>query len=496
MYNSPLLGSILLVVIALSAWASWRSFKNQKYTFAIGLIVLIGLLLKVYMSSDLFLHPWDERYHALVAKNMLNHPLVPTLFDKPILEYDYKMWTYNHIWLHKQPVPLWGIMSSLAVFGVNSFAVRLPSILLTSLGTIISYRFGKQLFSRRVGLFAAVFYATNGLILEISSGRVATDHIDIFFLFFIQLAIYLGWEFAQRKSLFLNILCGIAIGLAVLSKWLPALIVLPIWGAFLLYSKRFSFKEILAHGLVLCAAIAAVVLPWQLYIHSEFPLEAAWESTFNSKHVFETLDVSVQPWYYHFTMLRINYGELIYLPLIWFAYKTIRKRTNWKYWALFIWIAVPYIFFSIVMTKMQGYTVFAAPAVFLVLALFIDFLIRFRKRFNYRWVPILGVVALIALPIRFTIERAKPFQTVNSPDWQNDITELSDQINQQEKVVVFNVNRPIELMFHSNCTAYNTIPSSEKMQALIVEGYTVYVNQESDLELEEIQTIWYPSLTE
>jgi len=457
---------------------------------------LIGLLLKVYISSDMFLHPWDERYHALVAKNMLNHPLVPTLFENPILEYDYKMWTYNHIWVHKQPVALWGIISSLALFGVNSFAVRIPSILLTSLGTIISYQFGKKIFSRRIGLLSAFFYATNGLILEISSGRITTDHVDIFFLFFVQLSAYLAWEFAQRKSMWINVLCGIAIGLAILSKWLPALIVLPIWGAFILHSKQFSFKEIIVHGLILVLTVAAIALPWQLYIHSQFPLEAAWESSFNTKHLFETIEVEAQPWYYHFTMLRINYGELIYLPLIWFAFKTIRKRSNWKYWSLFIWIAVPYVFFSIAATKMQGYTIITAPAVFLVLALFVNYLAHFRTRFKQRWIPIVGIVLLIGLPIRFTIERMKPFQTVETPKWQKDIIDLSTNIGDEEKVIVFNVSHPIELMFHANCTAYNTIPSSEKMQELIDEGYFIYVNQDGEAEQKEIKRIWYPSLTE
>ena len=449
------------------------------------------------MSSDLILHPWDERYHALVAKNMLAHPLRPTLFETPLLDYDYKMWTYNHIWLHKQPLSLWGIMSSLALFGVNTFAVRIPSILLTSLGTIISYQFGRKLFNRRVALFSSFFYAINGLILEITSGRIATDHVDIFFLFFIQLAIYLAWEFAQRKSLLLNLLCGICIGLAILSKWLPALIVLPIWGAFVLYSKRFTFKEFLIHGLILILPIVAVALPWQVYIHAQFPLEAAWESTFNQKHIFETLDVQPQPWYYHFTMLRINYGELIYLPLLWFAYKTIKKRTNWKYWALFIWIIIPYLFFSIVQTKMQGYTLFAAPAVFVILGLFIHYLIRFRKNFTYKWVPILGLILLIGLPIRFSIERLKPFQTVEISRWQTDILDLSKEIGNAEKVVVFNVNHPIELMFHSNCTAYNSGPTPEVIQSLLKEGYTIYVNQPNKFEEDGIiKYLMYESLVD
>lgn len=434
------------------------------------------------MSSDLFLHPWDERYHALVAKNMLGHPLKPTLFETPLLDYDYRMWSYNHVWLHKQPLALWGIMSSFALFGINTIAVRIPSILLTTLGTLISYQFGKKLFNRKVAFFSSLFYATNGLIIEITSGRIPTDHVDIFFLFFIQLSVYLSWEFAQRKSVILNLLCGVCIGLAILSKWLPALIVLPIWGAFVLHSKRFSFKEFLFHGLILLLPIIAIALPWQFYIHDQFPLEATWEGSFNTKHLFETIEVQAQPWYYHFTMLRINYGELIYLPLLWFAYKTIKKRTNLKYWALFIWIAIPYLFFTIAQTKMQGYTLITAPAVFVVLGFFIHYLIRYRKSFKYKWVPILGLILLIGLPIRFTIERLRPFRTVEVPQWQKDIDHLTKEIGSAEKVVVFNVNHPIELMFHSNCTAYNSVPSPETIKRLQEEGYTIYVNQPNKFE--------------
>jgi len=74
---------------------------------ALFFIVLSGFLFFVYTASDFFLHVWDERYHALVAKNLTKHPFFPTLYDKPILPFDYKSWVGNHIWLHKQPLPLW-----------------------------------------------------------------------------------------------------------------------------------------------------------------------------------------------------------------------------------------------------------------------------------------------------------------------------------------------------------------------------------------------------
>ena len=75
---------------------------------------------------------------------------------------------------------------------------------------------------------AAFFYSINGLIIELAAGRVATDHADTFFLFFVELAVFLTICFVQKKKTVYNLMAGVAIGAAVLSKWLPALIVLPV----------------------------------------------------------------------------------------------------------------------------------------------------------------------------------------------------------------------------------------------------------------------------
>src|SRR3989304_1374435 len=101
---------------------SWRKFNSKQYTFSIFLLLLAGLILRIYISSDFYLHSWDERFHALVAKNLINHHLKPTLYDNPILQYDYKCWVGNHIWVHKQPLSLWTIALSLWIFGINEIA--------------------------------------------------------------------------------------------------------------------------------------------------------------------------------------------------------------------------------------------------------------------------------------------------------------------------------------------------------------------------------------
>src|SRR4030042_4334558 len=184
-------GIIVFIICTLCILLSWRFFKKSSLKSALLLLVISGLILRLYGASDHYLHAWDERYHALVAKNLIHHPLKPTLYDNPLLAYDYKNWTGNHVWLHKQPLPLWGIALSIWLFGANEMAVRLPSIILTIIGILIMFRTARILYNPGVAFIAAFLYSINGLIISLAGGRDATDHIDIFFLFFISLAVLL-----------------------------------------------------------------------------------------------------------------------------------------------------------------------------------------------------------------------------------------------------------------------------------------------------------------
>lgn len=79
----------------------------------------------------------------------MNHPLKPTLYDNPILPYDYRNWVGNHVWVHKQPLPLWIMSASMWLFGVNEIALRLPSIILTTIGIWLSFIIGRYFFNKK-----------------------------------------------------------------------------------------------------------------------------------------------------------------------------------------------------------------------------------------------------------------------------------------------------------------------------------------------------------
>ncbi|MGB0807191.1 MAG: hypothetical protein ACPGRC_10900, partial [Salibacteraceae bacterium] len=218
------------------------------------------------------------------------------------------------------------------------------------------------------------------------------------------------------------------------------------------------------------------VIPWQWYAITEFPQEYLWESTYNLLHITEVLSDQGGSWFYHFEKLRINYGELVYLPVLWFLYKTVKQKKDFRYWAISIWFIVPYIFFSFVATKMQGYTMFAAPAVFLIIAIFIEALINKEALEKHQWITKTIVILLIALPIRFSIERMKPFtQRERTPRWVNSFKNF-ERNTKKEKNVVFNISRPIEFMFYTSHVAYRKTPTVQEVTSIVNKGYRVVIN--------------------
>lgn len=473
--ENQIFGILTIIICTIGYYFSFRYHKKDNYFVAILLLLVCGLVLRVYVSSDFFLHTWDERYHALVAKNFMQHSLKPTLYDNPLLPYDYKNWMANHIWVHKQPLPLWFMAGSMWLFGINEFALRLPSILLTTIGIFLTFFIGKYFFSRKTGFLAAFFYSINGLIIELTAGRVATDHIDIFFLFFIELAVFFSIVLVQKKKLIYTVLLGISMGLAILSKWLPALIVLPIWLLIAYDSGKFKIKEIIFHSLVSLFVSVLIFLPWQIYIFKSFPLEAQWETSFNLKHFTEVIEDRTGPFYYFFDKIRVNYGELIYLPLFWFFWKVTRKQIDYKSIAICIWFLVPFFIFSIAKTKMQAYLLFTAPALFMITAEYWYMLSVYKENCKFKWFYNLILILLIALPVRYAIERIKPFEKLDrKPQWVVKLKKLNDK--KIENGVLFNYEKPIEAMFYTNLTVYSEIPDKKLINELIAKGFYVIIN--------------------
>ncbi|HZX96024.1 MAG TPA: glycosyltransferase family 39 protein, partial [Myxococcales bacterium] len=163
-----------MTAILLAAGAfRWRAHVR----LAPWLAAASGTALALAMSMDDFLHPWDERYHAVVARHLISHPLVPTLYEETPLPMA-PVWGSGHVWIHKPPFPLWLMAASLRLLGTCEFAVRLPSVLLLAACAFATARIGSRLLDERAGLIGAFLVAVNGNLLDLASGRKPTDHVD------------------------------------------------------------------------------------------------------------------------------------------------------------------------------------------------------------------------------------------------------------------------------------------------------------------------------
>jgi 4-amino-4-deoxy-L-arabinose transferase-like glycosyltransferase len=472
-------GIITVLISSALFYKAYRCYKLGDFSKSIFYLILGGFVLRIFAGFDLYLHPWDERYHALVAKNFIKHIFIPALYDNPVLPFNIENWGGNYIWVHKQPLPMWFMSASMSIFGINEIALRLPSIILSTIGIYLTYYIFKHLFGEREALLAAFFHSISGFIIEITAARVPTDHYDLFFFFFIEFAIFLIIVYLKTGKRYINILIGIAIGCAVLCKWMPAFIVVPIW--IILVWKKDSFKDITVNLFIILFFAFLIFLPWQIYIHSAFPQETAFENQQIFQRFFVALDgMDGGPLYYLYNVQR-NINVFVYIPMIWFIYMTIKNRNEEKYWAVLIWFIVPYIFFSFVITKMQGYVLFVAPSIFIMISLFFWDMFDNIKKYKFSLLIKILLAGILIYSVYYSINRVKPFEILDrNPKWAQELKNLNNRIP-EKKSVIFNVENYIEAMFYSDFIVYKDLPSRQTINDIKNKGYIIYIYDKGNL---------------
>jgi len=482
--TSLIFGIFLFIICLIGYFFAYWFSRQQKYTYAIATIILCGLLLRLYTGFDLYLHDWDEKYHALVAKNLINHPFKPTLYDNPLLPYQLERWVENNVWLEKGPIPLWNCAVSLRLFGLNEVAVRIPAIVLSTIAILLTFLIGKLLFNRKVGLMASFLHSVNGLLIEVAGGRVSSDMVETTFIFFVELGVFIGvYAIIHRKLYLMSMLIGFITGCSLLCKWSPGLIVIPVWLAGAYFSKKYTIKQLFLCIIFMSVSCGLTFSAWIIYILNTFPQEAKFvlrKFLFAYNKSFEGHEA---PFYYYFDhILRMIFGELVYIPLLLSLYFLFWKRRRWQLILISVWWLVPIVIFSFGAMKRQTYMLISAPAIFLIISFCWFYLKSVREKVKFKWVVSIVLFLLIALPVRYCIERVKPFERRDrNPDWAVKARSLRYKIPAGNNVVIFNVEKNIEIMFYNDCTAYQKLPSLDTLKQLQSQGCLVIVNDNGNL---------------
>lgn len=211
-----------------------------KYRLALGLIFLLALVLRMWgirygLIEGLSFHP-DEPTYVLRASRMTWHDLNPRYFINPSL-YIY------FLFFQIQVVKLLGVFKSSQVAGSNvPFLIgRMTSALLGSSTVLVLYFVGKHLFSRKVGLLAA-------LLLSVAFMHCRDSHFavsDITMTFFLTLAFYFCIRYVNTGQRVHSLCAGLLAGIAVSAKYSAGLIITTIVVAHILValSRKASVRR-------------------------------------------------------------------------------------------------------------------------------------------------------------------------------------------------------------------------------------------------------------
>ena len=368
------ISSVILLVLSVI------SFQLNKINLSLAFLFFGSLVLGVFVAGlDSFINLWDEQYHALVAKNLLKHPLKPVLIEEPIFDFVYS-WAYTTTWLHKQPLFLWQIALSIKLFGLNELAVRLPSVLMHAVMTFFIYRTGRVTFSKTTGYYAALLFTCAYFPLEFLTGFYATDHNDNAFFFYSFASFWALLEYQTSKKNVFIVLVGLLSGCAILCKWLTGLLPYLVWLIIICSERKkeniFQPLKKLLLSFLICVA---VFVPWQVFAYINYPVEYARSMAFNSKHIFEPLEGHGGDAAFYYNALFEQYGEGFLIPvLVLLCFGFMIHRLKNKSHRLFILSAViiTYLFFTLVATKMYGYVFVTFPFFILGITVAIEALLQ------------------------------------------------------------------------------------------------------------------------
>jgi 4-amino-4-deoxy-L-arabinose transferase len=471
-------------------------FKGKSVLSVLLAILASAMLYRFAISLDVFLNLWDERFHALVASNLLKHPLMPTLYDSPVVEMAYDRWDRGLIWLHKQPLFLWQIAVSFKLFGISEVALRLPSAAMGVVLTLLTWRTGKVLVNDSVGYYAAILLMSSYYLFEMIAGRQSTDHNDVAFLFYVSASIWAWVEYEyspEKNKIRWAVLVGAISGAAILCKWLVGLSVYVAWGLSTLPNEGSSLKNRLNHYFIASLATLIVALPWQILTYSWYPAEASFELHYNARHFTQALEGHSGDMYYHLDNFTLLFGR--FSPFFLFAGIFAFVRGAEKRGVALAFLGIPfviYLFYSVAETKMLSYPFVAAMPIFICFGSLLDSVVLSYKQcklIKKIWLPLslctLGVVVWMNLRVSDIVEAHKCVSGDSSysarlTENRNNLLRLKDEL--PANAILFNVpgRHYVEAMFYTGHLAYGFIPDQGQVARLVELGYLPIILHNGD----------------
>ena len=334
----------------------FKQLNNSKYyPWFIFLFALAIYMVNIGGSSIYIL---DEAKNATCAAEMYQQGnwVVPT---------------FNHeLRTDKPPLHYFFMMLSYSIFGVNAFAARFFSAVFGALTILITFLFARRFHSEKVALWTTIVLLAS-IHLSIQFHLAVPDP---YLIFFFTASIFSFYAAIKEKQLRYLLLLYVSIGFGTLSKG-PVAIGLPglIFLLFLIFSKRFNWKEIKQLKPFMGAAIVLLIaLPWYILVHLK--TNGQWTEGFFFKHNLGRFSSEMEGHggIFLITTLFVLIGLF---PFSAFIVQSLRnafanRKDDFTLINLVAGITIV-AFFSISQTKLPNYTVPAYPYFAVIIGLWI-----------------------------------------------------------------------------------------------------------------------------
>lgn len=346
------------------------------------LTVAAGLLF--HRLGDLQLQPFDEARRGVSAIEMAYgnaHPLVPTYAGKP-----------DH-WGTKPPLLIWAQSMSIRVFGVNPFAVRLPSALASLSLCVLLLWWSRRDWGGYLPGAMGVLYALGSADYLGNHGARSGD-FDALLILFLLLQLVSVYRYTLRRKRKYLVIFACSLALAGWTKGVAGCLFLPGLGLWLLLDGD-GRSSLLRGWIILAGALGlaaiAVYYPLRETIDPGY-LQLVWDNELGGRYGL-ALEGHRQPWYHYFRSLATDEGtrwlNLFLLP----ALLSIRLRGRREVGLVLAVAAVYLLVLTVGATKIFWYKNPALPLLGLLIGAGIQRWVAAASGAGcWRWLPRIALI--------------------------------------------------------------------------------------------------------
>ncbi len=297
-------------------------------------------------------------------------------------------WVVMHlngaVWFVQPPLYFWIAAASALMFGVTSFAFRLPAALATIvMGGMTGYAVARQA-GTRIGVYASAILSS--CLMQAIIGRLAI--MDALLDLAVAFAIFWWFRCLESGRDRYFVFGWIAAALGFLAKGpvapvIALLVIVPFaWWNSRVEPTRFPSPRA---WVLACAIAVLIIAPWLVAVGVHSGPHALVEliGHYTVGRYTGVIENQAGPFWYYIPVLILGFFPWIaFLPMsIAYGVRQLRSPSTdpsiARLWRLaFTWIVLPLVFFSFAKTKLPNYIALEFPALALATALYFDSVVR------------------------------------------------------------------------------------------------------------------------